>query len=27
VLTSGAFGTPSSAQAPRRIEFGTRLGF
>jgi hypothetical protein len=27
VLTSPAFGLPSSAQPPRRIEIGTRLGF
>jgi hypothetical protein len=27
VLTSRNFGLPSSAQAPRRIELGTRLGF
>lgn len=27
VLTSTAFGQPSSAQPPRRIELGTRLGF
>jgi hypothetical protein len=27
VLSSNAFGQPSSAQAPRRIEVGTRLGF
>lgn len=27
VLTSPAFGLPTSAQAPRRIELGTRLGF
>ena len=27
VLTSAVFGLPNSAQAPRRIEIGTRLGF
>ena len=27
VLTSTAFGLPNSAQPPRRIELGTRIGF